>query len=215
MASSQGGVRPSPMAYPAVRAAAKTPARYRSTYTTRHEPYLLVRLLVRPERHRAQSCAIALRSPAPVRSDPKSPEYSPASSVRSNAGGTETPTGVPGRTETRGDGHAALTAGSLPTARGTQASGCDGDGVRLRRRWWRRRRCRCGGTTCTTDVYLASDPVYLHAAVYARDSHRAASGAVRRDRWLGALRPSANPLLWSAHPGTAPGTHSPASRRMR
>jgi hypothetical protein len=64
MASSQGGVRPSPMAYPAVRAAAKTPARYRSTYTTRHEPYLLVRLLVRPERHRAQSCAIALRSPA-------------------------------------------------------------------------------------------------------------------------------------------------------
>ena len=44
MASSQGDVRPSPMAYPAVRAAAKTPARYRSTYTTRHEPYLLVRL---------------------------------------------------------------------------------------------------------------------------------------------------------------------------
>ena len=38
MASSQGDVRPSPMAYPAVRAAAKTP------YTTRHEPYLLVRL---------------------------------------------------------------------------------------------------------------------------------------------------------------------------
>jgi hypothetical protein len=30
--------------------------------------YLLVRLRVRPERHRAQSCAIALRSPAPERS---------------------------------------------------------------------------------------------------------------------------------------------------
>jgi hypothetical protein len=30
--------------------------------------YLLVRLRVRPERHRAQSCAIALRPPAPERS---------------------------------------------------------------------------------------------------------------------------------------------------
>ena len=204
MASSQGDVRPSPMAYPAVRAAAKTP------YTTRHEPYLLVRLWF------GQNVTEHNPAPSPSGHPPtKSPEYSPVSSVRSNAGGTETPTGSRSRTETRGDGHAALTAGSLPTARGTQASGCDGDGVRLRRRWWRRRRCRCGGTTCTTDVYLASDPVHLHAAVYARDSHRAASGAVRRDRWLGALRPSANPLLWSAHPGTAPGTHSPASRRMR
>jgi len=45
-------------------AAAKTPA----TPTARHGPYLLVRLRVRPERHRAQSCAIALRSPAPERS---------------------------------------------------------------------------------------------------------------------------------------------------
>jgi hypothetical protein len=32
--------------------------------TARHVPYLLVRVRVRPERHRAQSCAIALRSPA-------------------------------------------------------------------------------------------------------------------------------------------------------
>ena len=49
------------MAYPASgAAAAKTPA----TPTARHGPYLLVRLRVRPERHRAQSCAIALRSPA-------------------------------------------------------------------------------------------------------------------------------------------------------
>jgi len=36
----------------------KTPA----TSTARHGPYLLVRLRVRPERHRAQSCTIALRS---------------------------------------------------------------------------------------------------------------------------------------------------------
>ena len=48
----------------AARAAAKTPA----TSTARDGPYLLVRLRVRPERHRAQSCAIALRSPAPERS---------------------------------------------------------------------------------------------------------------------------------------------------
>ena len=34
----------------------------------RHVPYLLVRVRVRPERHRAQSCAIPLRSPAPERS---------------------------------------------------------------------------------------------------------------------------------------------------
>jgi len=39
----------------------------RATSTARHGPYLLVRLRVRPERHRAQSCAIALRSPAPER----------------------------------------------------------------------------------------------------------------------------------------------------
>ena len=49
-------------------AAAKTPV----TSTARHGPYLLYllvrRLRVRPERHRAQSCAIALRSPAPERS---------------------------------------------------------------------------------------------------------------------------------------------------
>jgi hypothetical protein len=45
-------------------AAAKTPA----TSTARHGPYLLVRVRVRPELHRAQSCAIALRSPAPERS---------------------------------------------------------------------------------------------------------------------------------------------------
>jgi hypothetical protein len=38
------------------------------TSTARHGPYLLVRLRVRPERHRAQSCVIALRSPAPERS---------------------------------------------------------------------------------------------------------------------------------------------------
>jgi hypothetical protein len=36
--------------------------------SARHGPYLLVRVRVRPERHRAQSCAIALRSPAPERS---------------------------------------------------------------------------------------------------------------------------------------------------
>ena len=52
--------------------AAKTPA----TPTARHGPYLLVRLRVRPERHRAQSCAIALRSPAPERSSDLKP-YSP------------------------------------------------------------------------------------------------------------------------------------------
>jgi hypothetical protein len=41
---------------------------------TRHGrgPYLLVRVRVRPERHRAQSCAIALRSPAPERSSDRS-----------------------------------------------------------------------------------------------------------------------------------------------
>ena len=54
--TSQGDVRSS-MAYPpSGAAAAKTPA----TSTARHGPYLLVRLRVRPERHRAQSCALAL-----------------------------------------------------------------------------------------------------------------------------------------------------------
>ena len=90
--------------------------------------------------------------------------------------------------------NAAVSTGSLPTARGTQASGCDGDGARLRRRWWRRRRCRCGGTTYTTDLHIlaARDRVHFRAAVHARESNRAASGAVRGDRRLGALRPSAN-----------------------
>ena len=65
MASSQGDVRPSPMAYPAVRPLPKLPP---ATSTARHGPYLLVQVCVRPERRRAQSCAIALRSPAPERS---------------------------------------------------------------------------------------------------------------------------------------------------
>jgi hypothetical protein len=66
------------MAYPAVmpdatcqRAAVRRCGRCqnsRATSTARHGPYLLVRVRVRPERHRAQSCAIALRSPAPERS---------------------------------------------------------------------------------------------------------------------------------------------------
>jgi hypothetical protein len=54
---------------PAVRPLPKTPslppATPTSLRTARHGPYLLVRLHVRPERHRAQSCAIARRSPAP------------------------------------------------------------------------------------------------------------------------------------------------------
>ena len=41
----------------------RPPATYLST--ARHVPYLLVRVRVRPERHRPQSCAIALRSLAP------------------------------------------------------------------------------------------------------------------------------------------------------
>ena len=53
------------MAYPAVRPLPKLPL---PTSTARHGPYLLVRVCVRPERRRAQSCAIALRSPAPERS---------------------------------------------------------------------------------------------------------------------------------------------------
>ena len=39
-----------------------------ATRTARHGPYLLVRLRVRPEHDRVQSCAIALRSPASERS---------------------------------------------------------------------------------------------------------------------------------------------------
>ena len=60
-----GDVRSSPMAHTqrgsGTAARAKTPA----TSTARHVPYLLVRVRVRPERHRPQSCAIALRSLAP------------------------------------------------------------------------------------------------------------------------------------------------------
>ena len=52
MASSQGDVRSSPMAYPAVRPLPKLPL---PLSTARHGSYLLVRLRVRPERHRAQS----------------------------------------------------------------------------------------------------------------------------------------------------------------
>eukprot|EP00964_Phaeocystis_antarctica_P098070 scaffold64123_cov54-Phaeocystis_antarctica.AAC.1 len=73
MASSQGDVRSSPMAYPAVR-----PLRQNSRYLhgQRRAAYLLVRVPVRPEHDRAQSCAIALRSPASERpSDPN--RYSP------------------------------------------------------------------------------------------------------------------------------------------
>ena len=74
MASSQGDVS-TPMAYPAVRPlrekkttlAKKTPA----TSTARHGPlYLLVRVRVRPERHRAQSCAIGSPSGHPLLSGP-------------------------------------------------------------------------------------------------------------------------------------------------
>jgi len=69
MDSSQVDVRSSfPDGIPSGAATVKTPA----TSTARHVPYLLafrvVRVRVRPERHRAQSCAIALRSPAPERS---------------------------------------------------------------------------------------------------------------------------------------------------
>ena len=39
-----------------------------ATRTARHGPYLLVRVRVRPEHDRVQSCAIALRSPASERS---------------------------------------------------------------------------------------------------------------------------------------------------
>ena len=66
-------LRTFPDGIPSGAAAAKTPA---TPPTARHGPYLLVRLRVRPERHRAQSCAIALRSPAPERSSDRK-RYSP------------------------------------------------------------------------------------------------------------------------------------------
>ena len=61
-------VRPSPMAYPAMRPLpAQTPAPYiraNLTHSTaRHADYRSVQLRVRPEPHRGQSCAIALRAP--------------------------------------------------------------------------------------------------------------------------------------------------------
>ena len=58
MASSQGDVRPSPMAYPAVRSLPKLPLPLRP-----EAEYLIVGLLVRRVGHQAQSLAIALRSP--------------------------------------------------------------------------------------------------------------------------------------------------------
>ena len=77
------------MAYPAVRPLpGKTPA----TSSARHGPYLLVRLRVRPERHRAQSCAIALRSPAPERSSDLK-RYSP--DIHNCNGPPERPRRVP------------------------------------------------------------------------------------------------------------------------
>ena len=58
-ASSQGDVRSSPMAYPAVRSLPKLPLALRP-----EAEYLIVGLLVRPVGHQAQSLVIALRSPA-------------------------------------------------------------------------------------------------------------------------------------------------------
>ena len=63
MASSQGDVRSSPMAYPAVRSLPKLPRPLRP-----EAEYLIVELLVRPVVHQAQSLVIALRSPATKRS---------------------------------------------------------------------------------------------------------------------------------------------------
>ena len=76
MASSQGEVRPSPMAYPrypAVRTLPKLPLLYLSA---RDPEYLVVGLLVRPVGHQAQSLAIALRSPTTKRSSDLN-RYSP------------------------------------------------------------------------------------------------------------------------------------------
>jgi hypothetical protein len=53
---------------PAVRPLPKKAQTTPATSTARHGPYFSVRVRVRPERRRAQSCAIALRSPAPERS---------------------------------------------------------------------------------------------------------------------------------------------------
>eukprot|EP00964_Phaeocystis_antarctica_P036129 scaffold20650_cov74-Phaeocystis_antarctica.AAC.1 len=73
MASSQGDVRSSPMAYPAVRSLCQN-SRYLSGQRRGLPPRR--QLPVRPEHDRAQSCAIALRSPASERpSDSK--RYSP------------------------------------------------------------------------------------------------------------------------------------------
>ena len=66
MASSQGDIRASPMAYQAVRTLPKLPLPLRPE--SRDAEYLLVRLPVRPVDHQAQSLAIALRSPATERS---------------------------------------------------------------------------------------------------------------------------------------------------
>ena len=63
MASSQGDVRSSPMAYPAVRSLPKLPQPLRP-----EAECLIVELLVRPVVHQAQSLVIALRSPATKRS---------------------------------------------------------------------------------------------------------------------------------------------------
>ena len=70
-ASSQGDVRSSPMAYPAVRSLPKLPLPLRP-----EAEYLIVGLLVRPVGHQAQSLAIALRSPATKRSSDLN-RYSP------------------------------------------------------------------------------------------------------------------------------------------
>eukprot|EP00964_Phaeocystis_antarctica_P099917 scaffold65675_cov85-Phaeocystis_antarctica.AAC.5 len=64
MASSQGDVRSSPMAYPAVRPLPKLPLPLRPETGPRP---LSSSTCVRPEHDRAQSCAIALRSPASER----------------------------------------------------------------------------------------------------------------------------------------------------
>jgi len=54
-------------------------------------------------------------------------------------------------------------------------------------------------------MYLAArDRLHLRAAVHARESDRAASGAVCGDRWLGALRPPANRPPFARLTGTAP-----------
>merc|ERR1712008_421510 len=66
-----GDVRPSPMAYPAVRSLPKLPLPLRP-----EAEYLIVGLPVRPVGHQAQSLAIALRSPATKRSSDLN-RYSP------------------------------------------------------------------------------------------------------------------------------------------